>query len=62
MFKVNIGDIVTIQVKVTSKTEEEGGKVTYKVKGVSSDSYNSMTVGPEDIMTTAVQVPHSKED
>ena len=54
--KHKVGDIVSVRVKISSITEDESNKFTYKIKCL-QDAYDSMTVKLEDIVGTSLQVP-----
>ena len=61
MFNHKVGDIISIRVKIKSKTEEENGKMTYVVKGL-NEGYHSMTINEEDIVGTSAIIPTELED
>ena len=56
-----VGDIVSVRVKIASKTEDEGNKFTYKVKSL-NNQYASMEVHSEDITGITLNVPVSKDN
>lgn len=58
---IKVGDIISIRVKVKSKTEEEGNKITYEVKALSGNNYSTMRIESDDIIATNIQVPTEME-
>ena len=61
---IKVGDIVSIRVKVSSITEEEGNLYKYKVKALSSTGGygESMMILGEDVIGTTLNVPKEAEE
>ena len=48
--KHNPNDLISIRVKVKQVTENDEGKITYRVKPIAGNAYESMEVPEEDIL------------